>query len=174
MTLRTERPPVRPRSGRRPLPPLIFLLVLAVAAGAVWWNVLRQDSERKACIDRGGGDEGQGGARAVDRVWEAQEAERPVREQDVDAELQSVRAGQVEGGLPRLVDADDRGRRELPRRDGKEDGDRRDQRDVGNFGPSVEQAQRPGPPAVRGQSRIPPPSAPQISTTSLPPISRLR
>ena len=48
MTLRTERPPVRPRSGRRPLPPLIFLLVLAVAAGGVWWNVLRQDSERKA------------------------------------------------------------------------------------------------------------------------------
>ena len=48
MTLRTERPPVRPRSGRRPLPPLIFLLVLAVAAGAVWWNVLRQDSARKA------------------------------------------------------------------------------------------------------------------------------
>ena len=48
MTLRTERPPVRPRSGRRPLPPLIFLLVLAVVAAAVWWNVLRQDSERKA------------------------------------------------------------------------------------------------------------------------------
>jgi hypothetical protein len=48
VTLRTERPPVRPRSGRRPLPPLIFLLVLAVAAGAVWWNVLRQDSARKA------------------------------------------------------------------------------------------------------------------------------
>ncbi len=48
MTLRTERPPVRPRSGRRPLPPLIFLLVLALAAGAVWWNVLRQENERKA------------------------------------------------------------------------------------------------------------------------------
>jgi hypothetical protein len=48
VTLRTERPPVRPRSGRRPLPPLIFLLVLALAAGAVWWNVLRQDRERKA------------------------------------------------------------------------------------------------------------------------------
>ena len=48
MTLRTERPPVRPRSGRRPLPPLIFLLVLALAAGAVWWNVLRQDRERRA------------------------------------------------------------------------------------------------------------------------------
>jgi hypothetical protein len=48
VTLRTERPPVRPRSGRRPLPPLIFLLVLAVAAGAVWWNVMRQEAERKA------------------------------------------------------------------------------------------------------------------------------
>jgi LytR cell envelope-related transcriptional attenuator len=48
VTLRTERPPVRPRSGRRPLPPLIFLLVLALAAGAVWWNVMRQDRERKA------------------------------------------------------------------------------------------------------------------------------
>jgi hypothetical protein len=48
VTLRTERPPVRPRSGRRPLPPLIFLLVLAVAAGGVWWNVMRQDAERKA------------------------------------------------------------------------------------------------------------------------------
>jgi hypothetical protein len=39
---------VRPRSGRRPLPPLIFLLVLALTAGAVWWNVLRQENERKA------------------------------------------------------------------------------------------------------------------------------
>jgi LytR cell envelope-related transcriptional attenuator len=48
VTLRTERPPVRPRSGRRPLPPLIFLLVLAIAAAGVWWNVLRQDSERRA------------------------------------------------------------------------------------------------------------------------------
>lgn len=48
MTLRTERPPVRPRSGRRPLPPLIFLLVLALSAGAVWWHVLRQDAERKS------------------------------------------------------------------------------------------------------------------------------
>ena len=48
MTLRTERPPVRPRSGRRPLPPLIFLLLLAVAAGAVWWNVLQDDRERRA------------------------------------------------------------------------------------------------------------------------------
>jgi hypothetical protein len=43
VTMRTERPPVRPRSGRRPLPPLIFLLVLALAALGVWWNVLRTD-----------------------------------------------------------------------------------------------------------------------------------
>ncbi|RBY88001.1 LytR family transcriptional regulator [Blastococcus sp. TBT05-19] len=49
MTERTAaRPSVRPRSGRRPLPPLIFLLVLAVAAGAVWWTVVRQDRARQA------------------------------------------------------------------------------------------------------------------------------
>jgi hypothetical protein len=48
LTLRTERPPVRARSGRRPLPPLIFLLVLALAAFGVWWNVLRQDSADRA------------------------------------------------------------------------------------------------------------------------------
>ena len=48
MTLRTERPPVRPRSGRRPLPPLIFLLVLALAALATWWYVLRQENEQVA------------------------------------------------------------------------------------------------------------------------------
>ncbi|WP_245160924.1 LytR C-terminal domain-containing protein [Blastococcus sp. CT_GayMR16] len=47
MTLRTERPPVRPRSGRRPLPPLIFLLVLAVAALAVWWYVIRQEKQQE-------------------------------------------------------------------------------------------------------------------------------
>jgi hypothetical protein len=34
---------VRARSGRRPIPPLIFLLVLAVAALLVWWNVLHKD-----------------------------------------------------------------------------------------------------------------------------------
>src|SRR3712207_7797775 len=44
---RPERPPVRARSGRRPIPPLIFLLVLALAALGVWWNVLRQDAERR-------------------------------------------------------------------------------------------------------------------------------
>ena len=48
MTLRTERPPVRPRSGRRPLPPLIFLLVLAVAAVAVWWYVIRHEDAKVA------------------------------------------------------------------------------------------------------------------------------
>jgi hypothetical protein len=46
--MRTERPPVRPRSGRRPLPPLIFLLVLALAALGVWWNVLRQEKQQVA------------------------------------------------------------------------------------------------------------------------------
>jgi LytR cell envelope-related transcriptional attenuator len=48
---RPERPPVRPRSGRRPIPPLVFLLVLALAALAVWWNVLRQDAERQESIE---------------------------------------------------------------------------------------------------------------------------
>jgi hypothetical protein len=48
VTLRTERPPVRPRSGRRPLPPLIFLVVLAVAAVAVWWYVIRQEDQKVA------------------------------------------------------------------------------------------------------------------------------
>jgi hypothetical protein len=47
VTVRTDRPPVRPRSGRRPIPPLIFLLVLAVAGLGVWWNVLQQDNERR-------------------------------------------------------------------------------------------------------------------------------
>jgi Flp pilus assembly protein TadG len=44
----TDRPPVRARSGRRPLPPLIFLLVLAVAALGVWWYVLHQNSVSQA------------------------------------------------------------------------------------------------------------------------------
>jgi hypothetical protein len=47
VTLRTDRPPVRPRSGRRPIPPLIFLLVLALAGLAVWWNVIQQDNDRR-------------------------------------------------------------------------------------------------------------------------------
>ena len=45
---RTDHPPVRARSGRRPLPPLIFLIVLAVAALGVWWNVFRQDRAESA------------------------------------------------------------------------------------------------------------------------------
>jgi cbb3-type cytochrome oxidase subunit 3 len=48
VALRTERPQVRARSGRRPLPPIIFLLVLALVALGVWWNVFRQDAERQA------------------------------------------------------------------------------------------------------------------------------
>jgi hypothetical protein len=42
----SDRPPVRSRSGRRPLPALIFLLTLALLALGVWWNVLQQDSAR--------------------------------------------------------------------------------------------------------------------------------
>jgi hypothetical protein len=41
----TDRPAVRPRSGRRPLPPLIFLLVLAIAALGVWWKVFGDAAE---------------------------------------------------------------------------------------------------------------------------------
>ncbi|MGY1711565.1 LytR C-terminal domain-containing protein [Geodermatophilus sp. SYSU D00758] len=44
----TDRPTVRPRSGRRPIPPLIFLFVLALAALAVWWNVLSDEQDRQA------------------------------------------------------------------------------------------------------------------------------
>lgn len=43
-----DRPPVRSRSGRRPIPPLIFLLVLALAALGVWWNVLRDAQQAEA------------------------------------------------------------------------------------------------------------------------------
>ena len=46
MSATTDRPAVRPRSGRRPVPPLIFLLVLALVALGVWWNVLQQEQER--------------------------------------------------------------------------------------------------------------------------------
>jgi hypothetical protein len=42
-----NRPPVRARSGRRPLPPLIFLLVLALAALGVWWYVLRHSDTQQ-------------------------------------------------------------------------------------------------------------------------------
>jgi hypothetical protein len=52
VTLRTERPPVRARSGRRPLPPLIFLLVLALAALGVWWKVLQQHESEVAAQER--------------------------------------------------------------------------------------------------------------------------
>jgi len=52
VTLRTERPPVRARSGRRPLPPLIFLLVLALAAVGVWWKVMQQHDTEVAAQAR--------------------------------------------------------------------------------------------------------------------------
>src|SRR3954449_8973896 len=44
---RPARPPVRARSGRRPIPPLIFLLVLCLAALFVWWNVFGDEAERE-------------------------------------------------------------------------------------------------------------------------------
>ncbi|WP_299957169.1 LytR C-terminal domain-containing protein [uncultured Modestobacter sp.] len=42
----TRRPAGGPRN-RRPLPALVFLLVLALAALAVWWNVLGDERARK-------------------------------------------------------------------------------------------------------------------------------
>jgi hypothetical protein len=47
MTESTGRPPVRARSGRRPIPPLIALLVLAIVALGVWWNVFRDEATRQ-------------------------------------------------------------------------------------------------------------------------------
>ncbi len=44
----TDRSAVRPRSGRRPIPPLVFLLVLALAALVVWWNVFDTEGELEA------------------------------------------------------------------------------------------------------------------------------
>ena len=43
-----DRSTVRPRSGRRPIPPLVFLLVLALAALVVWWNVFDTEGELQA------------------------------------------------------------------------------------------------------------------------------
>jgi hypothetical protein len=44
---RPGAPVVRARSGRRPLPPLIFLLVLAVAASGVWIYVLQHSADQQ-------------------------------------------------------------------------------------------------------------------------------
>lgn len=38
-----EQRQVRQPGGRRPVPPLIFLLILAILALAVWWKVIRKD-----------------------------------------------------------------------------------------------------------------------------------
>ncbi|GAB3299402.1 hypothetical protein EK0264_17865 [Epidermidibacterium keratini] len=40
-----SKSPRRP-GGRRPVPPLIFLLVLAILALFVWWKVIRTDEDR--------------------------------------------------------------------------------------------------------------------------------
>ncbi len=42
MSLEQQRQVRRP-GGRRPVPPLIFLLILAILALAVWWKVIRKD-----------------------------------------------------------------------------------------------------------------------------------
>ncbi len=47
MAVSTAPAPAR-RSGRRPIPPLIFLLALALIALGVWWKVLQRDEERRA------------------------------------------------------------------------------------------------------------------------------
>ncbi|SNS39446.1 LytR cell envelope-related transcriptional attenuator [Geodermatophilus saharensis] len=46
MSTTTDSPPVRRRKDRRPVPPLVFLLVLALAALGVWWKVLTDESNR--------------------------------------------------------------------------------------------------------------------------------
>ena len=43
-----ERGPDAPRRNRRPVPALVFLLVLALAAMGVWWNVLRTEKQEAA------------------------------------------------------------------------------------------------------------------------------
>ena len=47
MSLQTDTPPGRVRRTRRPLPAVVFLLVLAIVALGVWWQVLQQDDERQ-------------------------------------------------------------------------------------------------------------------------------
>jgi LytR cell envelope-related transcriptional attenuator len=46
VSLPTDTPSGRTRRTRRPLPAVIFLLVLAIAALGVWWQVLRQDAQQ--------------------------------------------------------------------------------------------------------------------------------
>jgi hypothetical protein len=45
VSLPTDTPSGRSRRTRRPLPALILLLVLALAALGIWWQVLRQDDQ---------------------------------------------------------------------------------------------------------------------------------
>ena len=45
-----SKPPRRP-GGRRPVPPLIFLLVLAILALAVWWKVIRSDEDEQVAAN---------------------------------------------------------------------------------------------------------------------------
>ena len=45
-----SKAPRRP-GGRRPVPPLIFLLILAILALAVWWKVIRKDEDRSTAAN---------------------------------------------------------------------------------------------------------------------------
>lgn len=47
MSLDQQRHVRRP-GGRRPVPPLIFLLILAILALAVWWKVIRKDETTRS------------------------------------------------------------------------------------------------------------------------------
>jgi hypothetical protein len=109
VTLRTDRPPVRARSGRRPFPPLIFLLVLAVAALGVWWNVFRQHdtetaAQAAACSTAKAAPQSLDPATVSVRVYNAT---------DKAGEAQKVSAALKELGFTVVETANDRSDREV-------------------------------------------------------------
>ena len=61
MSTSTDSPPVRRRRDRRLLPPLVFLLVLALAALGVWWKVFQDAGARAEAAEAAG---------AQGRFWE--------------------------------------------------------------------------------------------------------
>jgi len=87
-----ERRPAGVRRNRRPLPAIIFLLVLALAALAVWWNVLgdereREQSEAAACSSAESAPAVIDPTTVVLRVYNASDI--PGAANDVRAELQA-------------------------------------------------------------------------------------
>ena len=87
----TDRSGVRPRSGRRPIAPLIFLLVLALAALTVWWNVFDNDGELRqqeaqACASASAAPPSLDPTTVALRVFNA--TDTPGRAQEVAAALQ--------------------------------------------------------------------------------------